>query len=731
MLREAWVRLRGPWSMAALALLIGAPAFAQVPPRLLPNLELWGSGSVLALLRQPDGGLVVGGSFTQVDGRPRLNLARFRPDGTLDESWVADANRRVESLAAGPDGTIYVQGDFDQIAGQVRRTIARLRADGSIDAAWNIRFRLAADRIESIAVDGTGRLYVGGFFSDVLTPAGVVPRRHLARFDAQGNLDASWTVRVDDLVQAIALSPDGARLWVGGVFRRVDQTERANLAALTTSGPGVDDPAWRGSASSAVNLLVSDTTGALYVGGDFATLSGVQRLQFGRFLPDGRIDTGFIPRAGGRVRAVLPMADGDVLVGGEFLGMGGGPNRFLARLDATGAHDPSFDGRARAAVQSLLALGDGSVAVGGTYDGIAGSLAPASLSVLDASGTLLRGHEVEGQGRVAAIAPSGNGLVIGGAFRRIGAARRGGLARIDAQGALDPAWRADTDGTVAVLAQDASGRTYASGSFQSVAGQPRAHLVRLLGDGSVDPGFTVDASGPLSTLYVGPSGMLYAYGNVAQIGGQERRVARIGTDGVIDVGWAPTINGPVLAFHETPGVAVVIGGQFNGVGGENRFNLVRVDAGGAKVDPLWRPNPNRVVTLLRPLDDGSLLVGGDFSQINGAATPRFARIDPAGSGATLPGWTAPGATAAPTVTAVSGRWLYADQVRRRLLRFDLATGVLDAGWTASTDLDIRALAASVDGRTLFVAGDFLVIGGQPRPAFAGLDTDVAFASGFE
>lgn len=731
MLREAYVRLRGPWLMAAVALLVCAPAFAQVPPRPLPNLELWGSGSVLALLRQPDGGLVIGGSFTQVDGRPRLNLARFRPDGTLDESWVANANRRVESLAAGPDGTIYVKGDFDQIGGQVRRTIARLRADGSIDAGWNIRFRLAADRIESMAVDGTGRLYVGGFFTDVLTPAGVVPRRNLARFDAQGSLDESWTVRVDDVVQALALSPDGARLWVGGAFRRVDQTERAYLAALTTIGPGVDDPAWRGSASSPVSLLVSDPAGALYVGGDFATLSGTQRPQFGRFLPDGRLDTGFVPRASGRVRAVLPLPDGDVLLGGEFLGIGGGPNRFLARLDATGTRDPAFDARPRAAVQSLLANADGSLVVGGTYDGIAGSLTPASLAVLDASGAFRQAHEVEAQGRVAAVVTAGDGLVIGGPFRRIGTTRRGGLARIDAQGAVDPGWRADTDGTVAVLAQDAAGRIYASGNFQGVAGQPRAHLVRLLADGSVDPAFTVDASGPLSALYVGPSGMLYAYGNVAQIGGQERRVARIGTDGAIDVGWAPTINGPVLAFHETPGVAVVMGGQFNGVSGETRNNLVRVDAGGAKVDPLWRPNPNRVVTLLRPLDDGSLLVGGDFFQINGASTPRLARIDAAGIGATLPGWSAPGATAAPTVTAVSGRWLYADQVRRRLLRFDLATGVLDAGWTASTDLDIRALAASVDGRTLFVAGDFLVIGGQSRPALAGLDTDVAFASGFE
>src|SRR5690606_28492145 len=52
-------------------------------------------GRVMAIARQPDGGMLVGGNFTSVMGDNRRGLLRLRPDGSLDSSWRADTDGSV------------------------------------------------------------------------------------------------------------------------------------------------------------------------------------------------------------------------------------------------------------------------------------------------------------------------------------------------------------------------------------------------------------------------------------------------------------------------------------------------------------------------------------------------------------------------------------------------------------------------------------------------------------
>jgi len=48
----------------------------------------------MAVARQADGKVVLGGDFYLVGGSPRANLARFNVDGTLDDTWqpIADGS---------------------------------------------------------------------------------------------------------------------------------------------------------------------------------------------------------------------------------------------------------------------------------------------------------------------------------------------------------------------------------------------------------------------------------------------------------------------------------------------------------------------------------------------------------------------------------------------------------------------------------------------------------------
>lgn len=107
-------------SPKALALLFAvlAPAVLAQPaptPSPLPDLDLVVAGEVLAVARQPDGGVVFGGNFSQVGGVPRASIARLLPDGSLDSDWNPGANGPVQALVADAAGAVYAGGAFSVI----------------------------------------------------------------------------------------------------------------------------------------------------------------------------------------------------------------------------------------------------------------------------------------------------------------------------------------------------------------------------------------------------------------------------------------------------------------------------------------------------------------------------------------------------------------------------------------------------------------------------------------
>ena len=85
------------------------------------NLSIVGS-FVFATAVQPDGKILIGGSFTTVLGVARNNIARLNTDGTLDTAFNPNANGIVDSIAVQADGKILAGGDFTEH----RRTDAQL-----------------------------------------------------------------------------------------------------------------------------------------------------------------------------------------------------------------------------------------------------------------------------------------------------------------------------------------------------------------------------------------------------------------------------------------------------------------------------------------------------------------------------------------------------------------------------------------------------------------------------
>ena len=91
------------------------------------------NGVVNCLAIQPDGKVVIAGTFTSVNGTNRHNIARLNSDGSLDSSFDPGLgpDGMVRSIALQPDGNILIGGDFLNVNGVMRRYAARIYGDAA------------------------------------------------------------------------------------------------------------------------------------------------------------------------------------------------------------------------------------------------------------------------------------------------------------------------------------------------------------------------------------------------------------------------------------------------------------------------------------------------------------------------------------------------------------------------------------------------------------------------
>ncbi|WP_349721294.1 PKD domain-containing protein [Microbacterium sp. KR10-403] len=182
-------------------------------------------------------------------------------------------------------------------------------------------------------------VYAGGSFSNA-RPAGaaagtdLMPRSNLLAYNIDTGVATSFAPTINGTVKALALSPDGSRLYVGGSFTSVDGQVRYNLAAFdTTTGALLNDfkPAIGG---SYVNAIVA-TGDTVYVGGLIGAAKGVLRNNLAAVTSSGAL-LGWAPTTDLQVDAMVLNPQGDkIIIGGRFSTVNGATQRGLAALDMT------------------------------------------------------------------------------------------------------------------------------------------------------------------------------------------------------------------------------------------------------------------------------------------------------------------------------------------------------------------------------------------------------------
>ncbi len=244
---------------AAALLLVPAPAGATIATR---PLDTWQTNGRVNAILQIGGITYVGGKFTQISDhsgntRPVSNLAAFNASGN-PTSWAPAASGTVKAIAPGAGGTIIVGGSFTKIDGKGRNHVAEIDSNGTLipKATWA---GAANGDVQALAVQGS-RLYLGGTFSLVEGAS----RSFLAAVSlSDGSLDAGWTPTVDGRVDGLAAN--GSRVVAGGFFTTVNGVGQASLAALDPV-TGDFQSGWNLHRSSPVVAMAERGDGSIYAG---------------------------------------------------------------------------------------------------------------------------------------------------------------------------------------------------------------------------------------------------------------------------------------------------------------------------------------------------------------------------------------------------------------------------------------------------------------------------------
>ena len=320
------------------------------------------NGDVYAVAVQPDGKILIGGNFTSVGGgtgltTPRQHIARLNADGTVDTTFNPGANLSVHALAVQPDGKILVGGSFSTLGGggagsTPRIGLGRLNPDGSPDG-FNpgVSKLFGAPIVYTLVVQPDAKIVVGGYFQGLGGGTGTTTRNFIGRVNADGALDMAFNPGVNSIsgVNTLALQADG-KILVGGTFTGLGNgtgtTTRSNIGRLHVDG--TVDAGFNPGAEAQVLTLAVQADGRILAGGYFNWLGaqgGPARTTcnyIGRFNVDGSVDGSFNPGANNVVNALAVQADGAVVAGGIFTAIGGGtgittPRNRIGRIANSGA----------------------------------------------------------------------------------------------------------------------------------------------------------------------------------------------------------------------------------------------------------------------------------------------------------------------------------------------------------------------------------------------------------
>lgn len=621
------------------------------------NVGTGANNGVYDSVEQPDGKVVIVGSFTSINGVSISRIARLNPDGSLDLSFTPPAsNGSIYEIIRQEDGKLLLGGySFD--SGSYSGVI-RLNENGEVDTTFNSNSLIDYD-VQALEIQVDGKILVGG--------------DSIVRLNSDGSADLSFTAGSgpnNDIKDIKYL--DSGKILICGDFTSYDNFDRRRIARLNADGSLDASFGWDGSGSSGrIEQIVELADGSVMLGGNFYNVNGIECNNLALIGINGKEVKTFKPTVRYGVYFLDLLPDGRILVAGNFSSVNDQDTDNITLLHANGQVDLAFDTQSAASgsIYTVSQLSNGNLFVGGffnSYDQATvgnyarirgpGEIAAPAISHLspnygsEGDTISLIGSNFE---FITKISFNGNVSVtpnvisdqiaefvvpVGATFGDIVLQTENGDSNSGVAfypipgtpGTYDPRLNVGigASGTVYAIAEDAQGRLIVAGSFSSFNGRSCDDIVRLNPDGSIDTTFNPPSSNSrLRCVKLQADGKILVGGS--QIG-SSYGIVRLNADGTVDPTFdasatTTTVNSDVYAIDLQDDGKILIGGRFDR--GIARLNLdgtldSTLDVGSGVTSSIYS---------LKVLDDGQILLGGSFSSYNGVSVPDFIKITQGGS----------------------------------------------------------------------------------------------------
>lgn len=770
-----------------------------------PGVNLFfGAGSPFLL---PDGRVVLDASWTGTGLGPQRSLiCRLHPDGRLDTAFDTDSPVGfVESMARMPDGSIAVanstgsigrlfeDGPVDpdwaaRVPGGFRRKFFPALRDGRLPCAidGNRQTNGVVHTLRLLAADGSPDLAYVGDFDEAVESVVELPDGRLLVAGGFTKVAAESRGRVAVLPVPGGGEEPGVR-WNGAIFAVEERTGRARLP-LRRAGP----------VHSRVTVRVATGGGEARAGADYEASEKQVIFEAGQFAqvvdlglvddlePEGEETFTVIVFGEGVVgsfgvaqvvihsdeglvsfdRRERVVCEAEPTVSVALQREGGVPYRAEVRAlpggGTAGASDMAFHplvyrfAQGSRAAEAGIGLHDDAEVeseeraywrlndLPASYQAV-----PPSTFTLTLQDNDLPGAPGEALAGTARLLPTPEGaLVVAGIFPTIHGHGRSNLARLFADGRVDPTFRPSPAPAGLPLGALPDGRFYLSYTPTNVinTGQTTNFLVRLRLDGSVDPTFVptnrwkvssvqrgtvlADGSVVMETYTTDSSGLVQ---DLMKFDADGRRVGRFASN-AFSFGFSGT-RYLVLGRHGdgllVGGTAFVPGLPPNPPWIPRRRDLFRLTAAG-EADLGFHCQVSgppaaggRLIGDFVVSGDGAVFIRGSFTAVDGQSRPGLARLRTDGhvDETFVPPYGLGSSQGTPMAVQPDGRLCVVMTAQSRLMRLT-ASGSEDRafGPVGFAGGAIQDMVAMPDGR-LVVSGTFRSVLGQPRWRLAWLDRD--------
>lgn len=262
----------------------------------------------------------------------------FRPKSAMSNQTD------VQCLEIDSEDSVYVGGGYyADTFGYGQFTLFKLTSDGALDTSFPSGSYVEWSQITSLKLDeNRGYLYAGGEFTNynsLSSPKFVRINLSNATKDTSFNTGTGFNGNV----RAIDIDSSG-RVYVGGEFTAIDGSTFNRICRLNSDG--TKDPTFVVGAgfNGVVRTIAVDNNGKIYVGGEFTDYDGSTLNRICRLNADGTQDTSFIVGTGFNdyVRRIKIDASNNAICGGNHTSYNGTACSRITKILEDGTLDTSF-----------------------------------------------------------------------------------------------------------------------------------------------------------------------------------------------------------------------------------------------------------------------------------------------------------------------------------------------------------------------------------------------------